>query len=81
MHPNHKKVLEEALRLPPEARAALAGYLLESLDDSVDADAEAEWEKEIARRIDELDKGAVKMVPWSVARRQILGSIGVKSSL
>jgi putative addiction module component (TIGR02574 family) len=73
MHPNHKRVLEEALRLPPEARAALAGYLLESLDESVDEDAEAEWEKEIARRIDELDKRAVKMVPWSVARRQILG--------
>ena len=40
MNPNHKRVLEEALRLPPEARAALAGHLLESLDDSVDEDAE-----------------------------------------
>jgi putative addiction module component (TIGR02574 family) len=73
MGPAHKKILEEALRLPPEARAALAGHLLESLDDSVDEDAEAEWGKEIARRIDQLDKGTVKTVPWSVARRQILG--------
>ena len=72
MGPAHKKILEEALRLPPEARAALAGHLLESLDDSVDEDAEAEWGKEIARRIDQLDKRAVKTVPWSVARRQIL---------
>jgi putative addiction module component (TIGR02574 family) len=73
MTPSHKKVLEEALRLPPEGRAALAARLLESLDDAVDEDAEAEWGNEIARRIDELNKGAVKTVPWSVARRQILG--------
>ncbi|HZA54841.1 MAG TPA: addiction module protein [Candidatus Udaeobacter sp.] len=73
MNPNHKRVLEEALRLPPEARAALAGHLLDSLDDSVDEDAEADWGKEIARRIDELDKGTAKTVPWSVARRQVLG--------
>ena len=73
MTPNHKKVLEEALRLPPEGRAALAARLLESLDDAVDEDAEAEWGNEIARRIDELNKRAVKTVPWSVARRQILG--------
>jgi putative addiction module component (TIGR02574 family) len=76
MKPNHKRILDEALRLPPEARAALAGHLIESLDDSVDEDAEAEWGKEIARRIDELDSGTVKTIPWSVARRQILGRSG-----
>ena len=76
MNPNHKRILKEALRLPPEARAALAGHLIESLDDSVDEDAEAEWGKEIARRIDELDSGTVKTIPWSVARRQILGRSG-----
>ena len=73
MNPGHKKVLEEALRLPAEARAALAGYLIESLDESVDEDAEAAWGQEIARRVDALDRGTVKTVPWSVARRQILG--------
>lgn len=73
MNPSHKKVLQEALRLPAEARAALAGRLLESLDGPVDEDAEAAWSKEIARRIDDLDKGKVKPVPWSVARRQIVG--------
>jgi len=73
MNPSHKKVLQEALRLPAEARAALAGRLLESLDGPVDEDAEAAWSKEIARRIDDLDKGKVKTVPWSVARRQIVG--------
>jgi len=73
MNPSHKKVFQEALRLPAEARAALAGHLLESLDGAVDEDAEAAWSKEIARRIDDLDKGKVKTVPWSVARRRIVG--------
>lgn len=79
MNPGHKKLLEEALRLPAEARAALAGYLIESLDDSVDEDAEAVWGGEIARRIEDLDRGKVKAVPWSVARRQILGRSGGSS--
>ena len=79
MKPSHQRVLEEALRLPAEARAALAGRLLESLDGPVDEDAEAAWSKEIARRIDDLDKGKVKMVSWSVARRQIVGRSRGKS--
>ena len=75
----HQKLLKEALGLPPEARAALAGHLLDSLDDSVDEDAESVWSKEIKRRIDEIDRGRVKTVPWSVARRQILGRSGGRS--
>jgi putative addiction module component (TIGR02574 family) len=76
MKPAHQKIVEEALRLPNEARAALAGHLLESLDNAVDEDAESAWSKEIARRIDELDRGKVKTVSWTVARRQILGLSG-----
>jgi putative addiction module component (TIGR02574 family) len=79
MKPMHKKVLEEALLLPAEARAALAGHLLDSLDESVDEDVELAWSKEIARRIDDLDRGKVRTVPWSVARRQILGRSVVRS--
>jgi putative addiction module component (TIGR02574 family) len=61
MKPNHQKVLKEALSLPPAARAALAGHLLDSLDDSIDEDAESAWSKEIERRIDEIDHG-IRMV-------------------
>ncbi len=68
------KLLEEALALPPEARAALAGSLLDSLDDSVDPGAEAAWEQEISRRLQELQSGKVTPIPWSQARRSIMGS-------
>lgn len=66
------ELLKKALSLPPEARAALAGSLLESLDDTVDASAEEEWNREIALRIQELDAGKVKTIPWAEARKQVL---------
>jgi putative addiction module component (TIGR02574 family) len=65
------ELLKKALALPPEARAALAGSLLESLDESLDASAEEDWKQEIALRVAELDSGKVKPVPWAEARRQI----------
>ncbi len=66
-------LLKEALKLPPEARAALAGSLLDSLDQEVDEDAETAWHAEIDRRLKELDSGKVKPIPWSEARRRIAG--------
>jgi hypothetical protein len=39
------ELLKKALALPAEARAAVAGSLLESIDDTVDASAEQEWNK------------------------------------
>ena len=71
MTPDISELLKKALALPPEARAALAGSLLDSLDDTVDSSAEEEWGREIARRIEELDSGKAKPVPWAEARRQI----------
>lgn len=73
MKADTSKLLEKALSLPAEARAALAGSLIESLDESVDEDAEAAWVEEIARRVQELDSGKAKTVPWPKARRMILG--------
>ena len=66
-----RKFLEEALKLPPEARAALAGSLIESLDDQVDEDAEATWAAEIAKRVADMDNGRVRPTPWSDAHRAI----------
>ena len=73
MAPDPEKLLEEALKLPPEARAARTASLLVSLDDHVYDDAEAAWAEEIAKRIGELDSGTVTPVAWSEARRMILG--------
>jgi len=65
-------LLKKMLPLPAEARAALAGSLLDSLDDTVEEGAEAAWEAEVARRIEALDSGGVVPIPGSEARRSLL---------
>lgn len=65
------EILKDALALPAEARAALAGSLLESLDTEVDEDAEAAWATEVNRRVAELNHGAVKTIPWAEVRRRL----------
>jgi putative addiction module component (TIGR02574 family) len=66
-------ILKEALKLPLEARAAIAGTLIDSLDETIDQDAESAWETEILSRLKEIDEGKVQLIPWAVARRQITG--------
>jgi putative addiction module component (TIGR02574 family) len=65
------ELLRDALTLPPEARAALADSLLESLDLEVDDDEEARWQEEIHRRLQEIDSGAVTLIPWDEAHRRL----------
>ena len=73
-----KRLLED-LRLPAEERAALAGALIESLDLEVD-EVEAAWSVEIGRRLERVDAGVAKTIPWSEARRRILAAAGRASN-
>jgi putative addiction module component (TIGR02574 family) len=67
------ELLKKALALPPEARAALAGSLLESLDEEpADQGVEAAWSEEIKRRIEDIDSGKVQMIPYEEVRRRLL---------
>jgi putative addiction module component (TIGR02574 family) len=55
------RVLEkEVLELPPRSRVRLAERILESVGDCTDAGMEAEWDKEIERRIKQIESGAAK---------------------
>ena len=72
MTPDVSDILKKALALPPEARAALAGSLLESLDEHPpDPGVEAAWAEEIARRIEEIDSGKVQLIPYEEVRRRL----------
>ncbi len=66
-----EQLLNDAMRLPDEQRAALAAALIESLNQGVDEDAEAAWSVEIARRLREVESGRVKSIPWPAARQMI----------
>lgn len=58
-----KRLIDEAMQLPPDVRAALAGELLESLDgETMGADREAAWAGEIRRRLDAWERGEDKAI-------------------
>ena len=60
-----EKLLDQALQLSAEARAELAGRLLESLEKEEaslsDQAYEAAWAAELERRMADMDSGRVKM--------------------
>jgi len=66
-----KKLLKKALTLPVDERAELAGSLIESLDSSTDKSARTAWDKEILRRMRELDSGRVKTITIGQFRRRL----------
>ena len=51
------------MALPEQDRAYLARQLIASLDDTVDADAEAQWNEVIDRRSREMAEGRVDTRP------------------
>lgn len=64
-------ILKEALALPSDQRAALAGSLISSLDEEPDEGVEEAWSVEIARRLAEIDSGQVKLLSWAEARHRL----------
>ena len=65
-----EELLKKALALPEKERADLAGSLINSLDETVDEDAEAAWQEEIARRLEEVRSGKVKTRSWDEVRQK-----------
>ncbi|HKO90032.1 MAG TPA: addiction module protein [Polyangiaceae bacterium] len=72
-----KRVIDEALQLPAEASAALAGELLASLEDSeIESDREAAWAVELRARIEAYERDEVTAVPVEDALAQIRAARG-----
>ena len=65
-----QELLKKALALPDKERADLAGTLIESLDDTVDDDAEVAWQEEIVHRLEEVRSGKVKTIPWDQVQQK-----------
>jgi putative addiction module component (TIGR02574 family) len=65
------ELLQKALALSDEERAELAGSLIDSLDAKVDEGTELLWNNEIVHRIQDLDSGKAKTVPWEEVQRRI----------
>jgi putative addiction module component (TIGR02574 family) len=58
-----KKVFDEALSLPAEARVSLVEKLLTSLNLPTQPEIDRLWAEEAERRVAQIEKGEVKLVP------------------
>ena len=63
MTENAERVKREVLQLPESERAELAQLLIQSLDQECDANAEAAWDAELARRLKRLEAGSAQLRP------------------
>jgi putative addiction module component (TIGR02574 family) len=63
------ELLQKALALPESERAELAGNLISSLDATLDQDADAAWQQEVARRLQDVQSGKVETVSWEEVRQ------------
>lgn len=69
------ELLQKALALSEEERAKLAGSLIESLDAEGEESVTEAWEREISRRIAELDAGTAQTIPWAEVQRRIAAKL------
>jgi len=60
-----EELSQKARALGPEDRARLAEDLLASLEDEPEsiAEVEASWEREVRRRVEEVEAGTAKLIP------------------
>jgi putative addiction module component (TIGR02574 family) len=65
-----RELLKKALTLPGKERADLAASLIDSLDTTVDDGVDAAWQEEIARRLQDIETGHVKTIPWEEVREK-----------
>lgn len=76
-----QQIEAEALRLPPNERGRLAGRLLESLEPSAQDTPEniaKAWDDEIARRIEAMDAGQTKGIPYEQVRAELRALIDAR---
>jgi mRNA-degrading endonuclease RelE of RelBE toxin-antitoxin system len=70
-----KEIEAEIKKLDMKDRAALAKWIVESLDDLSEAEIEALWAAEAERRLDEMERGQVNEISAKEALRRARATI------
>jgi len=65
------RIIDQALQQPERERARIAEKLISSLDQTTDLDVELAWQREIGKRLKEIDSGAVECIPWEEVRNKL----------
>lgn len=73
-----QELLEQVLQLPETQRAELAATLLESLEPTGEPKSEgwqAVWAEETRRRIEQIERNEIKMIPGDEARKRVRSDV------
>jgi putative addiction module component (TIGR02574 family) len=70
-----KELEAEIRKLTLKERAALAKWIVDSLDELSEAEVEALWAEEAERRLDELEQGLVAELPAEEVLRRCRAAI------
>jgi hypothetical protein len=70
-----QEILEEARQLPPDEVDWIVESLLIKDKSPAEEQIEAAWDSEIKRRLDEIDSGAVEMIPLEVVLAEMDATI------
>lgn len=75
---NVAQVLQQALDLPAEDRLAVATELFNSVEGPEDEEWAEAWSKELKKRLQEVESGAVQTVPWEDVKARVAASLRQK---
>jgi putative addiction module component (TIGR02574 family) len=71
-----ERLLKEALGLSEQDRAEMARNLVRSLDGPTDLTAAEDWDREIGRRIEQIDAGTAQTIDRTEFSRRLKERIG-----
>ena len=61
----------EAAQLPVAEQHALLDRIVDALTSAAERDVASAWDDEVARRVDDLDRGGAEPVPWADVKRRL----------
>ena len=64
-------LLDEAMKLEIDERSELIARLLDTVEPRTDSEYQSAWAAEIKARIQQVERGEVKLIPWREAMAQI----------
>ena len=70
-----EEIIEQAMALPPDARALLADKLLHSLDSPTREEIDRLWAEEAERRVRQIRNGEVERIPGEEVFKEIRSAI------
>jgi putative addiction module component (TIGR02574 family) len=71
MNPTVDELLAQAVRLSPDDLELLVLRLQDRLDEFATPEIEAAWIAEAERRLEAVDRGESRPVPWDVVRKDL----------